>query len=286
MRADGACDDDDEEQRGDYARDAVQYDHCHCGRRRWAQRIRLIVGATGGSVAICAALDDDLGLGLRGRIVNGVEERGGHLLVGHGEDGEVLQHLLAVGLLIAAVVGHGAVQDDARDVLGSVDVLEDALGVGESGVVGWVAADVCNVAGLYVVAVVVHRVEEVARHLSDPHRQHGWTTASDISMGVGRTVILVASSVNGTSSAICVCPAMSRLRANVPWNPPNAVELFDCVMVAVAAVANSRHTNCEGRHCRHCRRESNMVAGRLSFTHPHDSNRSGENVGGDARPYR
>jgi hypothetical protein len=166
VRAHGAGDDDNEEQRRDDARDAVQDDHGHSRRRRGAQRIlrgaRTPIAAVAAVAVVAPALHADGERGGRG----GRQERGGRLLVGHGEHGEVPQRLLVAGLLIVAVVGGGAVQDGARDVGLVIGVLEDLLGAGQARVVGGVAADVGDVADGNAGRVGVVCVVEAALDLS------------------------------------------------------------------------------------------------------------------------
>jgi hypothetical protein len=166
VRAHGAGDDDDQEQRCDDARDAVQDDHGHGRRRRGAQRIlrrpRTPTAAVVAVVVVASALHADRERGRRDRS----QDRGRGLLVGHGEHREVLQRLLVAGLLIVAVVGGGAVQDGARDVGLVEGVLEDLLGAGQARVVGGVAADVGDVADGNACGVGVVGVVEVALDLS------------------------------------------------------------------------------------------------------------------------
>jgi len=145
MCADGARDDNDEEQGGDDACDAVQNDHGHgCGRGR-AQRV--LLGRLAGEVVPAAgpALDVHKVLGGNRQADQGVMHFGCILLAYHGQDGEALHRLLGRVLFVVAVVGHDAVQDDARDVCILVGVGEDALGVDETRVVARVAANVGDV---------------------------------------------------------------------------------------------------------------------------------------------
>jgi hypothetical protein len=80
-----------------------------------------------------------------GQVVNGVEDGSRVVCTRHGVDGELLHHLLRVGLGIAAIGGSSAVEDGSRDVCLLVGLLEDGLGIVEAGVVGGVAADVGDV---------------------------------------------------------------------------------------------------------------------------------------------
>lgn len=144
MGADSACDDDDEEQGGDDACDAVQDDHGDGGRRRRAEGVLLCLLAA--SAAIVATLDFYKVLHGGRQVVDGIVQCGRLGAADHGQDREVLQHVLAVALGEAAIVGLGAVEDDARDVGIAVGVLEDALGVDKARVVVGIAADVSNVA--------------------------------------------------------------------------------------------------------------------------------------------
>ena len=144
MCTDGAGQDDDEEQGGDDAGNAVQDDHGNSGRGRGAKRVLLLHVVSVGIAA--AALDLDKILHVDSEVVDVVEHGGRVGLVRHGQHGEAGHGAIVV--VVVAVVGHGAVQDDARDVGISVAVglVEDCLGVDEAGVVGRVAADVGDVA--------------------------------------------------------------------------------------------------------------------------------------------
>ena len=64
-----------------------------------------------------------------------------------------------------------------------------------------------------------------------------------------RTVCSAAARVSGTSCAISAASPSACFSGKVPVNCPAAVELFEDVMVAVAADARSRQVNCHSKRC-------------------------------------
>lgn len=142
MCSDSSCDDDDQKQGGDDPSDAVQDDHCNSRGWRRTQGVLLRKAAIV-AVAVASPLHLD---GKCRRLAHVIEERRGGLLVSHGEYGKILQHLLVVVGVIGAVVGHGAVQDDTRDIGSLVRIFEQTLGVHITGIVGSVAVYVGNLA--------------------------------------------------------------------------------------------------------------------------------------------
>lgn len=146
MRSDSACDDDNQEQGGDDASNTVEYDHGHSRRGRRTQWALLLLHATIIVAIISTTLDLDKVFHVRGEIADGSPQRRRVLLVGHGQDGEILHHILAVVLLVITIVRCRAIQDNACDVCIPVGVFEDTLGFYEAGIIVEVAADVCDVA--------------------------------------------------------------------------------------------------------------------------------------------
>jgi hypothetical protein len=145
----GARDNDDEEKSRDDACDAVQDDHGNSSRGRRPEWVLgpALLAARGAIVSVPSALDLHKVLHVWRLVFDGVPKLGGLDFAHHGQYGEVLQHVLAIILLVVAVVGLGTVENDARDVGITVGVFEDALGIDEAGVVVGVTADVSNIAG-------------------------------------------------------------------------------------------------------------------------------------------